>query len=296
MINNSFCTDLKQLIYLGPEGSYSNAAANMFSELYGLKPEFLPCSSISEVIRTLQRANNDKLAAVIPIENSVEGVVRESIDNLSALAALGIQILSELRLPVEHALIGFAKDKTEIKTISSHPQALAQCRNYIYNTWEGEIEENPVLSTSLAVRALSPDKPESAAIGSEYCANIYKIPVIDRFINDEKNNTTRFILLGKASTAKGTSSRTSITFSTENKPGALNKVLEVLERFSLNMSYIDSRPSRKQLGEYIFYIDFEGHITDENVNSALQEIKESTNMFTVLGSYDVSKMGVKTKQ
>ena len=279
MIDNTFSKNLNKLIYLGPRGSYSDAAKNKFIEEYTLTTNSIPCNSISEVIRILIFENSSHTAAVIPIENSIEGIVRETLDNLS--------ILSELHFKIEHSLISHAKNKSEIKTISSHPQALAQCRKYIYSNWNDDIQTLATLSTSAAVSSLSESVPQNAAIGSEYCANLYNIPILEKGINDEKNNTTRFILLGKALTQKDTRSKTSITFSTENKPGALNKILKILEDFSLNMSYIDSRPSRKQLGEYVFYIDFEGHISDENVKSALNAVKKCTGKFEILGSYDV---------
>lgn len=287
MIDNTFSKNLNKLIYLGPRGSYSDAAKNKFIEEYTLTTNSIPCNSISEVIRILIFENSSHTAAVIPIENSIEGIVRETVDNLAELSTHGIYILSELHFKIEHSLISHAKNKSEIKTISSHPQALAQCRKYIYSNWNDDIQTLATLSTSAAVSSLSESVPQNAAIGSEYCANLYNIPILEKGINDEKNNTTRFILLGKALTQKDTCSKTSITFSTENKPGALNKILKILEDFSLNMSYIDSRPSRKQLGEYVFYIDFEGHISDENVKSALNAVKKCTGKFEILGSYDV---------
>ena len=114
---------------------------------------------------------------------------------------------------------------------------------------------------------------------------MYNIPVLETGINDEENNTTRFVLLGKFTTPQTGNDKTSITFSTENKAGALNKILTILDTNNINMSYIDSRPSKKELGEYVFYIDFEGHILDEKIDKALEEIKPLTKMFYVIGSY-----------
>ena len=133
MIDNTFSKNLNKLIYLGPRGSYSDAAKNKFIEEYTLTTNSIPCNSISEVIRILIFENSSHTAAVIPIENSIEGIVRETVDNLAELSTHGIYILSELHFKIEHSLISHAKNKSEIKTISSHPQALAQCRKYIYN-------------------------------------------------------------------------------------------------------------------------------------------------------------------
>ena len=132
---------------------------------------------------------------------------------------------------------------------------------------------------------MSADNKSVAAIGSVECAKMYDIPIIEENINDEANNKTRFILLGKYLAPQTGCDKTSITFSTENKAGALNKILTILENHEINMSYIDSRPSKKELGEYVFYIDFEGHILDEKVQRAFAEIEKLVKMFYVIGSY-----------
>ena len=124
--------------------------------------------------------------------------------------------------------------------------------------------------------------PDVVAIGSKYSAQMYNIPIIDEKINDKKNNTTRFVLLSKMSPKKSEQNKVSIIFSTENKSGALNKVLNIIERYGLNMSYIDSRPSRNEIGEYVFYVDFAGHIQDGDVSNALIEMQPLVKMFSVL--------------
>ena len=186
---------------------------------------------------------------------------------------------------VEHALLGFAKSKSEIKVVRSHPQALAQCKRYLQDNFPDSLIEEATLSTSAAVRSLVAEEPEAAAIGSVECAEMYDVPVIERNINDEINNQTRFILLGKFMSPQTGYDKTSITFSTENKAGALNKILTILEQHNINMSYIDSRPSKKELGEYVFYIDFAGHILDEKIQKAFEDIKPFVKMFYVIGSY-----------
>lgn len=280
---------LNRIFYLGPEGSYSDAVKTKFSDFYADDCKFLPYSSIIGIMKALESEDAQNTGAVIPIENSIEGVVRETVDNLFNLAGAGIKITAETTLPVKHSLIGFAKDKCDIKIISSHPQALAQCRNFIFSTWGENIIQEAVLSTSAAVSSLTEDNPQRAAIGSGFCAEKYNIPVMQTDINDEKNNTTRFILLSSVECLSTSNNKTSITFSTENKPGALNKVLTILEEFGLNMSYIDSRPSKKKLGEYVFYIDFEGHKDDNNVALCLIKIQQYVKEFELLGSYVVLK-------
>lgn len=272
---------INKVLYLGPTGSYSEIAKDKFKECFASECEFIALESIYKIIRKLQELDSEDVAAVIPIENSIEGVVRETQDNLAALAKIGFRIQAETFLSVEHSLISFG-DKKDIKKILSHPQALAQCRDYIFKNFGDDVKLEAVLSTSTAVQALSNENKEEAAIANQYCANIYDVPIIESRINDEKNNTTRFILVSKIAPTVLDSGKVSITFSTENKPGALNRVLNVFEKYGLNMTYIDSRPSRKEMGEYVFYVDFIGHTDISNTTLALTEIQAHVRMFEIL--------------
>lgn len=276
---------IRKLLFLGPRGSYSDFAKNKFIDAFDLNCVSTNLKSISGIIKALKDENNEDMAAVIPIENSIEGIVRETLDNLSSLKKEGFKILAETTLNVEHALIGFCDKKSEIKVVRSHPQALAQCKRYLQANFADSLIEEATLSTSAAIRSLSKEEPSIAAIGSVECARMYDIPVVEEKINDEENNQTRFIFLGKFLASQTGNDKTSITFSTENKAGALSKILTILEENNINMSYIDSRPSKKELGEYVFYIDFEGHINDEKVQKAFDKIKPLVKMFYVIGSY-----------
>ena len=276
---------IRKLLFLGPKGSYSDFAKNKFIEAFGLNCVSTNLKSISGVIKALKDENSEDIAAVIPIENSIEGIVRETLDNLASLKKEGYKIIAETTMDIEHALIGYADKKTEIKVIRSHPQALAQCKKYIHDNFPDSIIEEATLSTSAAIRSLTEEDKSVAAIGSVDCAKMYNVPIIETTINDETNNKTRFILLGKFLSPQTGQDKTSITFSTENKAGALNKILTILENHDINMSYIDSRPSKKELGEYVFYIDFEGHILDTKIEDAFKEIMPIAKMFYVIGSY-----------
>lgn len=278
-------TRIRKLLFLGPKGSYSDFAKNKFIEAFGLKCVSTNLKSISGVIKALKDENSEDIVAVIPIENSIEGIVRETLDNLSSLKKEGYKIIAETTMNVEHALIGFADKKSEIKVVRSHPQALAQCKKYLQDNFSDSLIEEATLSTSAGIRSLTPEDKSIAAIGSVECAKMYDIPVIETNINDEANNKTRFILLGKFISPQTGNDKTSITFSTENKAGALSKILTILDEYGLNMSYIDSRPSKKELGEYVFYIDFEGHINDTNVQGAFEEIKKFVKMFYIIGTF-----------
>lgn len=272
---------VNKLFYLGPQGSYSDIAKDKFLIFQNRNCEFIPVDSIYKIIQLLKEFDSESIAAILPIENSIEGIVRDTQDNLIRLAELGIRIYAETRIPIEHTLIGYG-NKSQVRTITSHPQALAQCREYIYRNWQDDIVIKPVLSTSVAVKTLSKEDLTTVAIGSKHSAKMYGVPVIESKINDEENNTTRFVMLSKLTPKKSAINKVSITFSTENKSGALNRVLNVIEKYGLNMSYIDSRPSRRELGEYVFYIDFEGHIEESEVALALVEIQSCVKMFEFL--------------
>ena len=276
---------IRKLLFLGPNGSYSDFAKDKFIDAFDLQCVSTNLKSISSIIRALKDENSEDIVAVIPIENSIEGIVRETLDNLSSLKKEGIKIIAETTMDVKHALLGFADKKSQIKVIRSHPQALAQCKHFIQSHFSDSLIEEATLSTSAAIRSLKKEDKTIAAIGSVDCAKMYNIPVIEENINDEENNKTRFILLGKFLAPQTGNDKTSITFSTENKAGALAKILAILDTNQINMSYIDSRPSKKELGEYVFYIDFENHILEEKVQKAFQEIKPLVKMFYVIGSY-----------
>ena len=278
-------TKIRKLLFLGPSGSYSDFAKDRFIKSFDLQCVSTHLKSITGIIKALKDENTEDISAVIPIENSIEGVVRETLDNLSSLKKENFKIIAETTIDVEHALIGYAKKMSEIKIVRSHPQAIAQCKKYLQSNFPDTLIEEATLSTSAAIRSLAKDSPEIAAIGSVDCAKMYNVPIITKNINDETPNRTRFILLAKNYAKPSGKDKTSITFSTENKAGALNKILSILEKYELNMSYIDSRPSKKELGEYVFYIDFEGHAFDEKVNKAIEEIHKFSRMFYIIGSY-----------
>ena len=272
---------IKNVLYLGPRGSYSEIAALKFINKYAKSASMTEKHSIQGIIDSLPSEDADEIAAVLPLENSLEGIVRETQDNLCKSALKNYGIFAETQLKIEHSLIGYGQ-KSDIRIITSHSQAIAQCRKYIYNNFGDNVELRPALSTSGAVRGVSCDDKSVAAIGNSYCAELYNLPIIEKCINDKTNNTTRFIFISKTIPENINDNKVSIVFSTENIPGALNKVLNIFEKYNLNLSNLNSRPSGVQLGEYIFYADFGGHTEDEGVKAALNEIKHLVKMLEIL--------------
>lgn len=275
----------KNIYFLGPKTSYTDFAKEQFITSFEIKGyEEKPIRTITAIFSELN-SNSDSLA-VLPIENSIEGTVKETIDNLIKIQSDKVKILGETVVSIEHCLITFAKDFSQIKKIKSHPQAISQCYDYIYSKFNDNIVLESESSTANAVKSLTVDQPQVAAIGNKYSAQYYNVPILDTNINDEKFNQTRFILLGKALQNRITDSdKTSIMFATENESGALCDVLTILKENEINMTYISSRPSRKSLGEYTFYIDFDGNIFDTKISKALSKILRHVKSFKHLGSY-----------
>lgn len=276
---------IKKMIFLGPNYSYTDFAKEKFIRAFDLDCVTTNLKSITSIMNALKEEDSENLVAVIPIENSIEGIVRETLDNLFLLQEHEYQILAETTLNINHALIGYARNLSEIKVVRSHPQALAQCRNFIQTNLLKNVIEEAMLSTSSGIKSLNIHQKNICAIGSVEAAQKYNIPVIKENINDELNNKTRFIMLGKFISRISGNDKTSLTFSTKNEVGALNKILTILHAYNINMTYIDSRPSKKELGEYVFYIDIEGHAQEKKIALALNEIKNITNLFYIIGSY-----------
>lgn len=277
----------KKIYFLGPKTSYSDFAKEQVIKDFGIKNyEECPMRTITATISELAKSNNPEDLAVIPIENSIEGTVKETIDNIARIENPEIKILGETVVNIEHCLISYADDYTQIEKIISHPQALSQCYDYIYSKFKDNVTLEPASSTANAVESLSPNNKTIAAVGNEYSANYYKKPILDKDINDEKFNKTRFLIIGTPKQTKTTENdKTSITFATENESGALCKILEILRENSINMTYISSRPSRKSLGEYTFYIDIDGNVLDSKVSKAMFYILQHVKIFKHLGSY-----------
>ncbi len=268
------------MAYLGPQGTYAEEAAWALARLEKLsEPDFIPCSGIRSVIEHI--ANKDCEAAVVPIENSVEGGVTTSLDSLWTYQHLFIQ--RAVVLPIKHALIGTGSIN-DISEVLSHPQALAQCTNWLRKNLPNAVQL-PTSSTSEAVRMVQGSKFR-AAIGSKASLRMKNVKEIAYPINDVAGNCTRFILLTDQENTKG-GDIASFAFSLHaNTPGALLEALKCIADLGLNMSRIESRPSKRELGEYIFFVDIELNQKLIDIKNNLQEkLTPLCEHITYFGSY-----------
>lgn len=282
--NSSFLSSVEKMAYLGPGGSYTEMAKDIFCEKYNLNVPMEPMKTIKSVLAYVDETPNS--IAVLPIENSIEGSVRETIDNLIRTKNTNIRILSEFVMPIRHCLLSRTTELSSITSVISHPQALAQCQNFIHN----ELPRNPTIidvsSTAEAAKKLQEFNLTYAAIGSEKTAEIYNLNILKCNINDDPDNKTRFALIGDFEAPKTGNDNTTLAFATENKPGALLEILQIFHDFQINLSYISSRPSKIKFGEYLFFVDFDGHVTDEVISKAIEKVKESSHYFRLVGSYE----------
>lgn len=273
------------LIYLGPPGSYTEVAAECLMKKCNIdKFNRNIKNSIIGVIEAMDDSVSQKnKIGVVPVENSIEGIVRETIDNLIRTKS-NVIITSEMIVPVTHCLISKTKNPENIDRIISISQALAQCRSFLEKKFP-EAEKITAKSTSGAVKQLNELPENYAAIGSARAAEIYGYNIIYSGINDEKDNITRFVSLGYSVPEPSGRDKTSIAFSTNNRPGALVEILQVFRENNINLSYLESRPSRKVFGDYTFFMDFDGHLNNENVYNTLEKTRSFVNCYWFLGSY-----------
>lgn len=282
-----FELSVENIYYLGPDGSNSHNAMLKFIESCNVHvKEHIACKSIKTALALFE--NDLSSICVLPIENSIEGIVRETIDNFLKLKDTSIKINGEITLPINHMLLSKTKDKSKIQKIFSHPQALAQCGNFLYKNYpNAELKE--VSSTSYAAQKVSLENDETiAAIANETCASLFNLNIIESNINDEKDNKTRFYILSRKNLSDDSiDGKTAVILSTKNHPGALCDVLKIYSKHSINLAYIDSRPSKKKLGEYLFFMELEDQETNDKIKTALEELNYYVDFIRVLGSFKI---------
>ncbi|PPJ64966.1 prephenate dehydratase [Cuspidothrix issatschenkoi] len=279
-----------KIAHLGPPGTYSEQAAlsyltwlNNHQEITNLKSfELCPYPTISQSLQAV--AKSEAAIAVVPVENSIEGSVNMTLDTLWQLDNLKIHLA--LILPIQHTLISFAKSLDSIKNVYSHPQALAQCQGWISQLLPN-VKVTPSNSTTEALQRLE-QETTTAAISSSRAAQLYNLPILASGINDYPENCTRFWVVRSEENNISACTHTSLAFSAPaNVPGALVKALQVFAHLGINLSRIESRPTKRSLGEYLFYLDIEADVNAQIMISALEELQNYTEVLKIFGSYSV---------
>jgi prephenate dehydratase len=282
---------MPSIAYLGSPGTYTESAALLYLKLRHSQPntptdnsQLCPYPTIGQTLKAVATGAVD--FAVAPVENSIQGGVTMTLDGIWQWDKLQIQ--QALELPINHALITLASEVDRIKVVYSHPQALAQCQQWL-ERFLPKVQIIPIDSTTEGLKFVANDST-LAAIASQRAAELHELPILAIPINDYPDNCTRFWVLGLTEpTTHGT--HTSLAFSTKrNMPGALVRPLSVFADRNINMSRIESRPAKRTLGDYIFFIDIEAAVEEERVQSALCELLEFTETLKIFGSYAIASL------
>jgi chorismate mutase/prephenate dehydratase len=267
----------RSVAFLGPRGTFTEEASRKIFPESGI--DFRACSTIFDTFRTV--SSGGASYGVVPVENSTEGSVNTTLD---LLVDSDLLVWAEIDLPISHNLI--VKPGTnlkDLKIILSHPQALAQCRRYLEEHYRG-VELKETSSTGNAVKLLE-ELEDAAAISTSLAAEIYGMEIAAKAIQDNSQNFTRFFVLSKKDREVTGRDKTSILFSVKHVPGALFSALKIFAERGINLTKIESRPTKQKQWEYVFFIDFEGHRSSKDVSEALERLRGETLFLKIVGSY-----------
>ncbi|MDC0041999.1 prephenate dehydratase [Candidatus Nitrosopelagicus sp.] len=269
---------MKKISFQGEHGAYSESAAKKF---FKNEIETIPCNSFEDALKITEDGESDY--SILPVENSIEGTVGQSIDTIThtKLYAIG-----EEYFKVEHCLIGTGKIE-DIETVYSHPQALGQCSDFIKNE---KLKTVPTYDTAGSVKIIKEiNDIHSAAIASNDAGNLYDIPIVKQKIENNPNNYTRFLIFSKDNSIESTEDKTSIIFSVKHEPGALHNILKEFNDNNINLTKIESRPNKNKNWEYNFFVDFIGHYSNSKIKSVLDVISKNTIFLKIIGSYQMKE-------
>ena len=274
------------IAYLGPEASFSEMARDIFCQRYNINTFSTPLKTIPDVVDFVDK--NLFRLGVVSVENSIDGTLRASLNSLMSTQNPNIKILSEVVLPIEYCLLSRTTEFYSITGIIGTPYLLGKCQEFIKH--ELPLHLNIIENTTMAecARNLSNYNLTYGSIGNRKTAETYRLNILKENINDDKTNQTRYILFGNFETPVTGNDKTAIAFATNNTPGALLEVLKIFLENDINLTYISSQPSKDDMEEYIFIINFNGHIKDEKVAKVLNMIKTKTIFYRFLGSYEKS--------
>ena len=274
----SACLSLEaplKVSYLGPDGTYTQLAAQNH---FGTSALSLPCTSVEDVFSSVEKRESHY--GVVPVENSTQGIVSSTLDMFMKSS---LKISGEIEILINHNILSKSDKLLDIKKIYAHPQSFSQCKQWLEKNFP-DCEKINSSSNAEAASIVAKEK-KSAAIASEIASDIYDLNILSKNIEDNNNNSTRFLVIGERDTEPSGNDKTSIIVSTKNNSGALYGLLEPLSKHEVSMTRIESRPSKHNNWEYIFYLDLDGHIKDDSLRKANEEIKKEASLYRFLGSY-----------
>lgn len=277
----SVCLSLEKplnIAYLGPEGTFTEEAT---IKHFGGAAKRLPIRTIDEIFHAVESGKFD--FGVVPIENSTEGAVNQTLD---CFPTSNVYICGETELKIHQNLMSHESELQSIKTVYAHPQSLAQCRSWL-DEYLPHAERIATNSNAGAVQRAN-NEPGTAALGGKQAAEVYGVPILEKNIEDNLTNSTRFLIIGTKRIPPSGNDKTTILVSANDRPGLLLHLIAPLSKYNITMTRIESRPSKNSNWSYIFFIDVLGHFEEHGLKLALKEIEEVSSFFKVLGSYPVA--------
>lgn len=274
---------VRNIAYLEPPNSFSEMAKDEFCRMHKLNCFTTPLTTIKQIVDYV--AQNPDTVGVLPVENTLDGTIRESLDYLITSKNPNIRIISEIVLPIEYCLLSKTTEFYSITGLIATPRLIGKCHEFIQNELPRNLNiiETPTMLE--AANELRNHNLTYASIGNKLIAQNCMLNVLKENIHDDKNNMTRYILIGDIETRPTNKDKTAVAFRTNNSPGALLEILKIFLEHGINLSYISSRPSKVEINEYIFIVIFDGHIQNTDMLKAIKEIKPKTSFFRYLGSY-----------
>jgi chorismate mutase/prephenate dehydratase len=264
--------------FLGPEATFSHLAGVKY---FGHSAEYKPLESIDDVFAEVEKGRTRY--GIVPVENSIEGAVFSTLD---CFMKYKVQICGEVRLEISHNLVCRSGNRSDIQTVASHSQPLAQCRQWLRRHLPS-VPTLPVFSTGVAAQ-MAADNPNIGAIASSLAIKTYELQVVVKGIEDYRGNTTRFLVIGKTAPSASGRDRTSLLIGLMDRPGALNEILTVLSEENINLAKIESRPIKGKQWKYLFFLDMMGHIQEERISRGCERLGSLCSYFEWLGSYPQS--------
>ncbi|RKY38006.1 MAG: prephenate dehydratase [Candidatus Omnitrophota bacterium] len=263
------------IAYLGPPATFTHLAA---LKKFGSAVKYTECSNITEIFTEVEKGNAD--FGVVPIENSIEGAVSHTLD---MFIDSELKICSEVYLEITHYLLSRKKNLSDIRRVYSNPQVFGQCRRWL----EKNIPAAELVEVSSTARAaqIAVEEPDSACIASRMAKDIYNLNILASSIEDIPYNITRFLVIGKTLVEPTGNDKTSIMFSVKDRVGALHAMLTPFKKYRINLTKIESRPSKRKVWDYYFFVDLEGHYKNSSVRNALAELEKQASYLKILGSY-----------
>lgn len=279
--------NIRNIAYLEPKNSFSEMAVDEFCNKYDINCFTTPLTTIKQIVEYVT-ANSSDTIGVLPVENTIDGTIRESLDSIILSPNPNIRIISELVLPIEYCLLSKNTEFYSITGLIAPPRLLGKCQKYISEEMPRNLNIIEAASMLEAARDLNNYNLTYASIGNRKIAEDCMLNILKDNIHDDKDNQTRYIVIGDIETKPTGKDKTTVAFKANNTPGSLLQILKVFLENDINMTYISSYPSKNNPEEYFIIVSFDGHVQNKNMLKAINEMKPKTSYFRYLGSYKKS--------